>query len=174
MNTDLELLKEQARQFEQLKNAPELLRQAEAEQRQQEYLDRAALEAGRLEVELATVLANFQPLKQESDSEFAAWVRAGKAILQRRQQLGVGIFELAEGLAEAQLTCGLKRSPLLRQDAIRATAEDELKRRIGTSHPMPITSLERDLAAILDALTAPPRQPAYYPMPETSYRQSQT
>ena len=168
MNTDnLELLREQVQQFEQLKNAPELLRQAEAEQRQQEQLDRAAFEAGRLEVELATVLANFQPLKQQSDSEFAAWVQAGKAILRRRQQLGVGIFELATQLAEAQLTCGLKRSPLLRQDAIRATAEDELKRRIGTSHPMPTTWLERNLSDVLDALTVP-RQPAYYPMPETA------
>lgn len=138
------------------------------QERQQEQLDRAAFEAGRLETELATALANFQPQKQESDSEFAARVQALKAICKRRLELGGGIFQIAERLAEAQLSCGLKRSPLAKEHAIIGVAEDTLKALTGSSYPMPITSLERDLADILDALTAPPSQPTYYPQPETA------
>lgn len=168
--TDLQAIKDLAEKRRQEDSLIAQLPALEAEQRQQEQLDRAAFEAGRLETELTTALANFQPQKQESDTELLAWARAGRAILKRRQQLGGGIFRLAEQLAEAQLTSGLKRSPLLRQDAIRGVAEDELKRLTGSSQPMPITSLESDLAKILDALTAPPPSPSYYPMPEVASR----
>lgn len=158
-----ELAERRAREDAQIANLPAL----EAEQRQQERIEQAAYQAGILEVELATAVANLQPQKQQSDTEFTAWVREGKAILERRRQLGGGIFELASQLAHAQLSCGIKRSPLLREDAVRATAEETLKSLTGSSYPMPTSQLERDLRDILDSLTAPP-QPTYYPMPETA------
>lgn len=166
VTNNLDLLREQARQFEALKNAPELLRQVEAEAQQQNQLQATINRAARLESDALTALNAFQADKGANDASLQDALSLLKSILDNRQKLAQraqNIEAIARGMAEAQLSAGLKFSPLGAQSAIAGVAQDFLKLHTGKSTLQFIDNLELQLLNILDAMTTvAQKQPARF------------
>lgn len=155
MSTDIELLRQQAQQYDQLRRAAEQLPQVEAaaaaEQRQQQ----AEAAAQQARVEFDQQMVDFQAAKLESDSTLASWLADGVKLIERRQALAAradALAEMARRLAYAQLAAGIVRSPLGRSDAVRCEAEELLKRATGYSKLMTYPGQSGPAGVLLDGV----------------------
>lgn len=166
VTNNLDLLREQARQFEALKNAPGLLRQVEAEAQQQAQLDNTINLASRLESDALTALSTWKDDKAQSDSSLQDTLILLKSILDNRQKLaqrGANIESVCREMGHAQLSAGLKFSPLGAQSAIAGVAQDFLRQHTGKGSLQFIDNLELQLLDILDAMTTvAQKQPARF------------
>lgn len=170
-------LEEQAELSQQLATAPARLQQERQAQQQQNQLQATINRAARLESDALTALDTFQADKSANDASLQDALSLLKSILDNRQKLAQraqNIEAIARGMAEAQLSAGLKHSPLGRESAISGVAQDFLCQHTGKGSLQFIDNLEVQLLDIIDLMTTAAPKQQFNGIPasaqETNYR----